>query len=376
MWKVSVAVVGAGVDPAEEQGGARVVLQRGDAAGQHAPEQLARVGVAGLGGVEPVGGLAHPAQLVAGVVEVGLLAGEHVGGGVAVVSAVGAGTADPPLVCGLGSHTGEPMMVAREGPAEVGSGAVPAPAVGGSRETAGMDRSTAPIQVVFDAADPGALAAFWASALAERGYAVPAPPGDFADWPAFLAANGVPEERWNDASAIEADGHPRIFFQKVPEAKTVKNRVHIDLLAGGGPSVPARRAARAGGGGGGAARRPGRDPASRTTPTSACTGRSCATPRATSSASETRQDRGRERRVTAEDAPALHGLVAEQPASGHASETNCSDWRTLSSCRVVAAVGSPSWRASTTMFCPSRSNTQRSTTTGCPRSMSESPPST
>ena len=66
----------------------------------------------------------------------------------------------------------------------------------------------------------------------------PRPPGDFADWPAFLAANGVPEERWNDASAIEADGHPRIFFQKVPEAKTVKNRVHIDLLAGGGPSVP------------------------------------------------------------------------------------------------------------------------------------------
>ncbi len=110
--------------------------------------------------------------------------------------------------------------------------------VGGPRHTAGMDRSTAPIQVVFDAADPGALAQFWASALAERGSAVPDPPGDFADWPAFLAANGVPEERWNDASAIEADGHPRICFQKVPEAKTVKNRVHIDLLAGGGPSVP------------------------------------------------------------------------------------------------------------------------------------------
>ena len=76
-----VAVVGAGVDPAEEQGRARVVLQRGDAAGEHVAEQLAGVRVAGLGGVEPVGGLAHPAQLVAGVVEVGLLAGEHVGGG-------------------------------------------------------------------------------------------------------------------------------------------------------------------------------------------------------------------------------------------------------------------------------------------------------
>lgn len=101
-----------------------------------------------------------------------------------------------------------------------------------------MDRSAAPIQVVFDASDPGALAEFWAYALDERGYAIAAPPGDFPDWPAFLAANGVAEERWNDASAIEAEGHPRIFFQKVPEVRTVKNRVHIDLLAGGGPSVP------------------------------------------------------------------------------------------------------------------------------------------
>jgi hypothetical protein len=101
-----------------------------------------------------------------------------------------------------------------------------------------MDRSTAPIQVVIDAADPASLATFWAAVLAPRGYAVPDPPGDFADWPAFLAAQGVPEERWNDASALEADGQPRLFFQKVPEAKTVKNRVHIDLLAGGGPSVP------------------------------------------------------------------------------------------------------------------------------------------
>ncbi len=102
-----------------------------------------------------------------------------------------------------------------------------------------MDHSTAPIQVVFDSADPGALAQFWAEALAPRGYTIPGPPGDFADWPAFLSANGVTEEHWNDASAIEADAQPRIFFQKVPEPKAGKNRLHIDLLVGGGPSVPA-----------------------------------------------------------------------------------------------------------------------------------------
>jgi len=100
------------------------------------------------------------------------------------------------------------------------------------------DRGAHPIQVVIDATDPAALAAFWAAALDGRGYAVPGPPGGFPDWPAFLAAQGVPPERWNDASAIEAPGHPRIFFQRVPEPKTVKNRVHLDLLSGGGPTVP------------------------------------------------------------------------------------------------------------------------------------------
>ena len=101
-----------------------------------------------------------------------------------------------------------------------------------------MDRSHAPVQVVIDCLDPAGLVGFWAAALAPRGYAVPAPPGGFADWQAFLAAQGVPEERWNDASALEAEGQPRIFLQRVPEPKSGKNRVHLDLLAGGGPGVP------------------------------------------------------------------------------------------------------------------------------------------
>jgi hypothetical protein len=90
------------------------------------------------------------------------------------------------------------------------------------------------MQVAFDCTDPGALAQFWAQAL--PGYAVQAPPAGFESWPAFLAAQQVPQENWNDRSAIVGDG-PRLFFQKVPEPKTVKNRVHLDLHAGGGPSV-------------------------------------------------------------------------------------------------------------------------------------------
>jgi hypothetical protein len=46
------------------------------------------------------------------------------------------------------------------------------------------------IQVVIDCADPAKLAEFWAFAL---GYHLPDPPGDFATWPEFLAAQGVPE---------------------------------------------------------------------------------------------------------------------------------------------------------------------------------------
>jgi hypothetical protein len=87
------------------------------------------------------------------------------------------------------------------------------------------------IQVTFDCADPGALAEFWAEAL---GYAVQSPPGGFASWPEALAAFGVPESEWNSRSAIVADGRPRIFFQRVPEGKTVKNRVHLDVRAAPG----------------------------------------------------------------------------------------------------------------------------------------------
>jgi hypothetical protein len=96
-----------------------------------------------------------------------------------------------------------------------------------------------PVQIVFDAADTQQLATFWAAALADRGYRVPDPPDGAPDWPTWLRAQGVPEEDWGRAFALEGDeGQPRLFFQRVPEPKTAKNRVHLDLLAGGGHTVP------------------------------------------------------------------------------------------------------------------------------------------
>jgi hypothetical protein len=89
------------------------------------------------------------------------------------------------------------------------------------------------VQVVFDCADPLKQAGFWAEALH---YRMPGPPGEFATWEDWARANGIPEEHWNDAAAIEdpdGDG-PRLYFQKVPEGKVAKNRMHLDLNVSGG----------------------------------------------------------------------------------------------------------------------------------------------
>jgi hypothetical protein len=88
------------------------------------------------------------------------------------------------------------------------------------------------IQVTFDCADPDVMMRFWAEVL---GYHIPAPPDGFETWDAWLQAEGVPEAEWNSAGALEdpAGERPRIYFQRVPEPKTVKNRVHLDVNVGG-----------------------------------------------------------------------------------------------------------------------------------------------
>jgi hypothetical protein len=95
-------------------------------------------------------------------------------------------------------------------------------------------------QVTIDCADPNRLARFWCELL---GYVVEPPPDGFATWTAYWRSRGVPpeeagEEDWEDSIVDPAGEGPRIWFQQVPEPKTIKNRLHIDVAASGGRDVP------------------------------------------------------------------------------------------------------------------------------------------
>lgn len=89
------------------------------------------------------------------------------------------------------------------------------------------------VQVTFDCADPGAQAEFWAATV---GYVVQPPPTPFESWDQALGAWGVPMEDRNARSAIVdlSGAGPRFFFQRVPEGKSAKNRVHLDVRAAPG----------------------------------------------------------------------------------------------------------------------------------------------
>jgi hypothetical protein len=101
---------------------------------------------------------------------------------------------------------------------------------------------TVGFQVTFDAREPQRLARFWAEVL---GYVEQPPPEGFADWTAYLDSVDWPQEGRDDFSAlVDPQGTlPRLFFQRVPEGKTAKNRVHLDVNVGTGLSGAERRAA-------------------------------------------------------------------------------------------------------------------------------------
>jgi Glyoxalase-like domain len=93
------------------------------------------------------------------------------------------------------------------------------------------------VQVTFDCSDPHAMARFWAAAL---GYEKE----DHSKFVESLLGSGVLEpestliadggRQFVEVSACrDPEGHgPRIFFQRVPEPKSSKNRVHLDLHVG------------------------------------------------------------------------------------------------------------------------------------------------
>ncbi|MBR8743914.1 VOC family protein [Nocardiopsis sp. MG754419] len=80
--------------------------------------------------------------------------------------------------------------------------------------------------IVVDCSHPASLARFWAAAL--DGYAV-APYDD--DERTRLRSLGVFDTEDDPQVLVEGpSGAPSIFFQRVPEPKSVKNRVHVDLV--------------------------------------------------------------------------------------------------------------------------------------------------
>jgi hypothetical protein len=81
--------------------------------------------------------------------------------------------------------------------------------------------------VVFDCRHPASLARFWATVLDDYDVA----PYDDEEL-ARLRAIGVDDPEDDPSVLVVAPGVvPRLFFNRVPEPKTVKNRVHLDVHA-------------------------------------------------------------------------------------------------------------------------------------------------
>jgi hypothetical protein len=93
-------------------------------------------------------------------------------------------------------------------------------------------------QVAIDSSAPHELADWWAEAL---GWQVEAQDESFIR--RMIEEGHATDEQtvrhrgalvWRTGSAINSPdaGRPRVLFQEVPEPKTVKNRVHLDVRVG------------------------------------------------------------------------------------------------------------------------------------------------
>ena len=68
------------------------------------------------------------------------------------------------------------------------------------------------LNITFDCAAPRALARFW---------------GEVTRWPVVEEPEPGREE---SAVGTLGEGGPRLYFVKVPESKTIKNRLHLDVV--------------------------------------------------------------------------------------------------------------------------------------------------
>ena len=93
--------------------------------------------------------------------------------------------------------------------------------------------------VALDCPDPMALAEFWAIAL---DYEQQPPPPGFDSWESFADAQNIPhEDRDRFAAIVDPEGTgPRLLFLKVPESKSAKNRMHLDVVSSDPPAHVAR----------------------------------------------------------------------------------------------------------------------------------------
>ncbi|MFJ9633664.1 VOC family protein [Streptomyces sp. NPDC101175] len=85
------------------------------------------------------------------------------------------------------------------------------------------------IDLTLDCADARLLAAFWKTAL---GYVDEPPPAPFATRAEWIAHYDPEDDGGEEDGAWLCDpdgGGPRLSILKVPEPKTAKNRLHLDI---------------------------------------------------------------------------------------------------------------------------------------------------
>jgi hypothetical protein len=95
-------------------------------------------------------------------------------------------------------------------------------------------------QVTFDCADPERVGRFWCEVL---GYVPPPAPEGFATWTDYDQSQPADRQGSWFACTDPTGVGPRLYFQRVPEGKVVKNRVHLDVRVATGLGGAERMAA-------------------------------------------------------------------------------------------------------------------------------------